>query len=365
MKEYKNIALLLAGGADLKFWPRTTRENPKQFVYLLGDTTLFQRTINLLRENYNNDDIWVVVNEKYVHLIKEQVPDFDDSHIIIEPIGRHTAAAVALAVSLLVKKYDKDTILTVYPSDHYIRNHEEFRLAINSASEAAYTLESIVIIGIRPTRAETQFGYVQFDDEISNFGENFFDAGLRKSINFAEKPDKFTAQRFVDSGDFFWNIGILTVRFDVLIKSYEEHLNYYFEQFKSLSECSHTSEYSDKLIKLYKTLNKISLDYGILENAENVYMLKATFGWTDLIDWDELFRISRKDARNNVMWGDIISLENNNCILISEEKPIAAVGLEDIFLINTTEAILICKRGEANKVEELVEYMKKKNIPLY
>ena len=365
MKSYKKIALVLAGGTDLKFWPRSTRENPKQFVHLFGDMTLFQRTIELLRKSYDDADIWVVVNEKYMSLVREQAPDLDHSHIITEPMGRHTAAAVALVVSSLVRRYEEDTILTIYPSDHYIQNHEEFRLAIETASEAAHTLEAIVTIGIKPTRPETQFGYVQFDDESANFGSAFFEAGLRKSINFAEKPDKFTAQKFIDSGDFFWNIGILTVRFDVLIKSYEEHLNYYYEQFKILTQYLNTPEYEEKLTKLYKTLNKVSLDYGILEDAENVYMLKSTFAWTDLTDWDELFRISRKDARNNVMSGNIISIENNNCVLISEEKTIASIGVENIILINTEDAILLCKQGEASRVQDLVDYMKNRKIPIY
>ncbi len=361
----KKTAFILAGGADLKFWPRSLQNIPKQFVYLYDNTTLFQKTLAAIRKQFADEDIWVIVNEDYKELVIEQAPDIDPEQIICEPLSRHTATAIAFALALLSDKYNDDTVISIFPSDHFIQNHGEFAFAMEQASLAAFELKGIITIGIQPTRAETQFGYIQYDDEKTEFSHKFYDVGLRKSINFAEKPDKLTVQRFINSGDFVWNSGILTVRNDILNKAFETFLNYHFEQFNSLKKHIGKPDFKEKAQKIYKTLNKISIDYGILENADNVYVLKAMFDWTDLSNWDEIFRIQHKDARDNVISGNVITLDTKNCMLISYEKPIGAVGIEDIIAINTEKALLICKRGEADNVGDLVEYMKKLNIPIY
>ena len=361
----KKCALILAGGADLKFWPRSLQSLPKQFVYLIDNTTLFQKTYDIVSKNFEEEDIWIVVNSDYKHIVKEQLPLLNERQIICEPLSRHTAAAIGLVQALLGDKYPSDTVMTIFPSDHYIQNHGEFYIAIETSIQAALELKGIITIGVQPTRPEVQFGYIQYDDDNIEFDSKFYKLGLRKSINFAEKPDKITAQRFIDSGDFVWNSGILAVRNDVLSKAYEIFLNYHYEQFNNIKKYINKPEFNIELEKLYKTLNKISIDYGILENAENVFVLEGTFGWTDLNDWDELFRILHKDARNNVISGNIVILNSKNSMVISEEKPVGIVGMEDIILINTEKAILLCKQGEADKVGELVEYMKKNNISIY
>ncbi len=361
----KKVALILAGGNDLQFWPKSTQNNPKQFVHLFDDTTLFQRTFAMVSSQIPRNDIWVIVNVNYEHLVKEQIPNIDSRQLIREPLARHTAPAVGLALSLLNDRYADDTIFMIFPSDHYIQNIGEFNLSLNTACLAAFTLDGIITIGVQPTRPEVQFGYIQFDDDNYGFNRELYDSGVRYSINFAEKPDKKTAQRFIDSGDFVWNSGILVVKKSVINTAFETHLNYHFEQFNALKNFIDTDEFDEELRKLYKTFNRISLDYGILENADNVYVVKSTFNWTDLNDWDELFRISRKDAKDNVMAGNIITFDSKNCMIFSEDKPVGIVGIEDVVLINTDDAILLCRRGEAHKVKDLVEFMKKRNIPVY
>ena len=363
----KKCALILAGGADLKFWPRSLQSLPKQFVCLFDNMTLFQKTFQIVSNNFDKEDIWVVVNSDYKDIVKEQIPEIEDKHIICEPMSRHTAAAIGLAQAILMDKYPVDTVMTIFPSDHYIQNQGEFNIAIENAVQAAWELKGIITIGVQPTRPEVQFGYIQYDEEQKDLDSKFFELGLRRSINFAEKPDLGTAQRFIESGDFVWNSGILAVRNDVLNKSFEEFLNYHYEQFSSLRKYikEDKSIFDEELLKLYKTLNKISIDYGILENASNVYVLEGTFGWTDLNDWDEVFRIVHKDARDNAVLGNIVLLDTKNSMVISDEKPVAVIGMEDIILINTEKAILLCKQGEANKVGNLVEYLKKNNISIY
>jgi mannose-1-phosphate guanylyltransferase len=367
---HKKIALILAGGSGKKFWPVSTSDCPEQFVNLVGEATLFQKIYELINSEIISEDIWLVSKDKYIQLILEQIPGVNLSNIIKEPTSRQTASALGLSLALLDDKYSDDTIFCIFPSDQWIKNVEEFNLAMDTACKAAYDLNALVTIGTEPKRPAVHYGYIQYCDEINDelnslIDEEMYANGLRKSINFAEKPDKKTAQRFIDSGDFVWNSGILVARKDVLFKSFERNMNYHYEQFRNLQKYIGTPEFEGILDRLYKTFNKISIDYGILENADNIYVIKSTFAWSDLNDWDELYRILMKDANDNVLLGNVIDLDCNNTLAISNDKLIAAIGMEDVVIINTEKAILLCKKSEANKTEKIVEYLKTKNIPLY
>jgi len=365
--DYQKVAIILSGDSDSLFWPCSTKECPEQFIHLFEDKTLFQKTYETIKAKLEIENIWVVINEKHKHLALEQVKDLNDSNIITEPFGRHTAPAVGLAMMTLDQKYGNDAIFCIFPSDHYIKNIEELHFSIDIAITAAYELEGLITIGIEPDRPETHYGYIQYSDSKENVKSNdeLYNAGLRYSVNFAEKPDKITAQRFINSGDFVWNCGILVARKDVLIESYKKFLNYHYEQFNYLQDFLEKPEYEEELNKLYMTFNKISLDYGILEHADNVYVVKSTFAWTDLHDWDELYRISMKDALDNVLMGDVITLESKNCLILSNEKPVCVIGMDDIIMIDTDKAILLCKKDVSTKVSDLVDFLRKKNIPLY
>ena len=370
----KIVALILAGGSGGKFWPRSTNEFPEQFINLIEDKSLFQRTFDLITETVAVENTWIVINKKYKLLTLEQSPQLKPEQIIAEPFARHTAPAVGLALALLDKQYSADTVFCVFPSDQYIKNFDEFHFSLDIACKAANDLKGLITIGIEPTRPETHYGYIQYSEDENfipvdnNSNKNttipkeLFRGGLRKSINFAEKPDKNTAQRFIYSGDFVWNSGILIARKDVLFNVYEKFLNYHYEQFRHLQNFIGTEIFEEELDKMYKTFNKVSIDYGVLENAENVFVVKSTFTWTDLNDWDELHRVSLKDASNNVLLGNVISLDSKDTLAISEDKLVAILGLEDIIVINTENAILLCKKNESHRVEEFVEFLKKKNI---
>ncbi|MPM77787.1 Alginate biosynthesis protein AlgA [bioreactor metagenome] len=378
---YKKTALILAGASDSKFWPRSTKKYPEQFICLLEDTSLFQKTFKLINSKFDLENIRIVINDMYKDIALEQINELKDEFIIIEPFPRHTAPAIGLSLIILDEKYSDDTVFCIFPSDQYVKNIEEFYLSIDVACQAAYLLNGLITIGIEPTRPETHYGYIQYNENnvIKNYGSNqysqadnnfiipeeLFKYGLRKSINFAEKPDKITAQRFIESGDFIWNSGILVARKDVLFNAFEKFLNYHYEQFRSIQKFIGTKEFNEEVTRLYKTFNKISVDYGILESAENVFVVKSTFSWTDLNDWDELYRISLKDALDNVLMGNIIAIDSKNSLAISDDKLIAMLGIDDIVVVNTDNAILLCKRGETRRIDEILEFIKKKNIPLY
>lgn len=360
----KMLAVILAGGTGPKMWPRSTESRPKQFTHMNGDGTMLQNTFARISGIFHTNDIYVVTNEEYTSTVKEQIPSLSTENIISEPFGRNTAPALALTNLILEKKYEENTVVCVFPSDHIITNLGEFRESINTAVEFAYKRNGIVTLGIYPTRPETQYGYVQIDEEKRDLGQNYH-MGIRYGINFAEKPDKGTALRFIESGDFLWNSGIIFYKINVFTEKLAKYLPDLHREFVNLKKHFATKNFNRELIVLYKKIDSISVDYGIMENSQNVFVVKSTFNWTDLEVWDELFRISMKDAKGNAIEGDVISINSKNCFISANEKMIGVVGIDDLIVIDTDKALLICKKNESEKVQEIVDYMKRKSINKY
>lgn len=360
----KKFAAIMAGGSGLRFWPKTKEKLPKQFIHLCGDGTLIQNTFKRLEAYFSIDDIYVVVNEAFAYLVEEQLPDLPNQNIIIEPLGKNTAPALGLVSTILSQKYSEDDVMLAFPADQEISNLGEFFNSLDVAVEAAYSKNSIVTIGIAPTRPETQFGYIQFNENRNSLGE-LFEKGVRFCTTFAEKPDLETAKRFLESGDFLWNSGIVVVKMDVFRDAYSEYLPYYFEQLNTVKEYLNTDKFSEELEKIYMKFNPISIDYGILEKSDKVLVVMSSFSWSDLGNWDELYRLSLKDARNNVIAGEVISINSSNSLIISNKNLICAVGIEDIIVVEGEDSLLICKRGQSEQVQELIEIMRKKHLKKY
>lgn len=360
----KKFAVIMAGGQGSRFWPRSMDKKPKQFIHLSGEGTMIQNTLQRLLTIFPIEDIYVVVNETYSGLIAEQLPEILCENVIIEPFGRSTAPALGLVYAHLSDKFQAGDIMAAFPSDQVISNLGEFEFSLESATQAAEELNGIVTIGINPTRPEKQFGYVQVNEDKGDLGE-LYDKGLRYTNTFAEKPDEGTAKRFIESGDFIWNSGIFVMKMDVFADAFNKYLPYHYEQFIGLKNHIGSDEYKDELERLYKMINPISMDYGILEKSDKVFVVKASFNWTDVGNWDELYRISLKDARNNVVEGDVITVETDNCFISSQSTLIGAVGVKDLIIVDVDDALLICKRGSSERVQELVDIMKKKQIKKY
>ncbi len=359
----KKVAVIMAGGLGAKFWPRSTEKLPKQFTHTMGEGTLLQNTYSRLLQAFDKQDIYIVTAFKFQSIVKEQIPAISDDNLIFEPFGRHTAPCIALASLYLTNKgISPETVMCVFPSDHIISNIGEFVHSIETASKLAYQKNAIVTIGIPPTRPETEYGYIQIVLDSSNI-EDFYSAGVRVANTFAEKPDRGTAGRFIDSGDFMWNSGMFVWRIDLFDFLFEKYLPHYADKFNTLKRFFGKEGYVEELKYVYKQINPLSLDYGILEKADNVFCIQSTFFWSDLGNWDELYRLSLKDANNNVLEGDIISINNINSMIISQSgKFVGVVGMNDVIVIDTDEAILICKRGESDDVQEIVDLLRRKHI---
>lgn len=361
----KKFAVIMAGGIGAKLWPRSTKKNPKQFAHFIGEGTMIENTVHRLKKCFAIKDIYMVIGQELKHFIKNQVPDIPEENIIIEPLGKNTAPCIELANIHLREKYASEDIMCVFPSDHVINNIGDFEQSLEVSIDAAHELKGIVTIGIEPTRAETQYGYVQIKEEQGDLGE-YYKLGLRYSTTFAEKPDKETAKRFLESGDFLWNSGIFIWRLDTLQNSINKYLPDQSVYFNTLPQHLGKDSYIEALDNIYRQINSISIDYAIMEKADNVYVNEASFIWSDLGTWDEVYRLSMKDARNNVVEGDVVTIDTYDSFVSSSSGTlVGVVGLKDVIVVESDEAILVCKKGQSEQVMELIEFMRRKHIKTY
>jgi mannose-1-phosphate guanylyltransferase len=358
----KKIAVIMAGGSGARLWPKSNEKNPKQFVHLSGEGTMLQNTVMRLIPFIEYDDIYIVTNDHYVDLVRDQIPAIPKENILGEPFPRNTAPCMALASTIVKEKYkEEEIVLVALPSDHVISNVREFHNALDMGFNLAKDKEAIVTIGVTPTRPETSYGYVQINDDAKGI-EELYEKGVRFTSAFAEKPDEATAQRFIDSGDFLWNSGIFIWSMKTFWEQFEEYLPEQAKLFNMLRKHVGKEFYRGVLEDIYRQIQSVSIDYSIMENADNVYIIDSTFSWSDIGNWDEVFRLSMKDARNNALEGEVVSINNYNCLISSSGKMIGVVGCKDLIIINEDDSLLICNRGHSDDVKEVVDFLKRKQI---
>lgn len=356
----KIFAVIMAGGVGSRLWPKSREASPKQLLHILGDGTMIQNTVARLQPMVPFQDIFIVTNRSQVEAIHQQTPQIPRENIIAEPFGRNTAPCVALAATILRDK-DPEGVMVVLPADHWIQNVGEFQQKLRLACEAAQEMRCLVTMGIAPTRPETGYGYIQWLDRADQ-ANHFFEQGLRPVKTFAEKPDLTTAQEFLESGDFLWNSGMFAWRVDTIIEEFQQHLPELMEQAESIHAAIGSDYYADQLENIYGQIAPISIDYGIMEKSRRVYVTQCEFGWSDVGSWDETYRLSRKDNNGNSIVGDVITIDTNNSFIRTAGKMIATVGIQDLIVIDTDDALLICHRGDSQRVQGVVDYLRRKKI---
>lgn len=357
----KSIAVILAGGVGEKFWPRSVSKHPKQFNHMVGESSMLFNTYARLKAFYDENDIYVVTNNSFFSLVSQHLPNLPKANIILEPYGRNTAPALMLTQILLEKKYGSDCVMCAFPSDHIISNEREFQDSVNLACNTAYEKERIVILGIKPVRPETQYGYIQIDSSRDILGDSAPE-NIAQSKTFAEKPDISTARLFLEAGDFLWNSGIFCSRFDVFANKCKHFLPFHYQKFSELKSYNGSGEFIEELSVVYQQISSISLDYGILEKETSVIVVKAHFAWSDLVTWDEYYRLSMKDGSGNVALGEVITHDSENCLILAKDRVIGVAGVDDLIIIDSDDALFICRRGESGEVQKIVDQLKKKQL---
>ncbi|MBC6606444.1 mannose-1-phosphate guanylyltransferase [Hymenobacter sp. BT188] len=343
--------VVMAGGIGSRFWPFSRTNHPKQFHDVMGvGRSMLQLTVDRFTGICPPENVFVVTNRDYSELVEQHLPDLPPDQILGEPIGRNTAPCIAYA-SYRIAQRDPKAVIIVTPADHAVQREEEFRGIISQAVASARAQDILITLGIQPSRPDTGYGYIQFiDGDQSELYGN-----LRKVKTFTEKPNLELAKMFVDSGDFLWNSGLFIWRAEVILQAFHQYLGDIAEVFDEGLDQLGTSKEADFITNAYSRCRNISIDYGIMEKADNVYVLPADFGWSDLGTWDSLHRIGRGDENGNVIDGDVILYDTRECVIKTpSERLVVVQGLEGYIVAEYDNVLLICKRTEEQRVKEFV-----------
>jgi mannose-1-phosphate guanylyltransferase len=350
-------AVIMAGGSGTRFWPESTEARPKQFLNIFGDRTMLQETVDRIKDLVPTEGVWIITNEKYVDLVQQQLPEVPKSNIVGEPVAKNTAPCVALAAALIQER-DPEGTMIVLPADHRIGEADEFLSILKTAAQKADESDALVTIGINPSRPETGYGYIEFDDSDSR---QYDGREVKKVVQFREKPDLSTAKKFVDSGNFLWNSGMFIWKASTILEKFNAHLPEIDGQLQTLYPTIGTNEQADGIEKFYHGCPSISIDYGIMEQAQNVFVVPGSFGWNDVGSWKAVYELGDKDDNGNVIQESTAALvsSKNNLIKTAGNKVVALVGMENVALVETDDTILVCNLDEAQGVKTVVNQLRK------
>ena len=346
-------AVIMAGGVGTRFWPVSRVERPKQFLDILGlGETLLQMTYKRFAALLPEENIFIVTNESYRGLIKEQIPTISDNQILGEPIAKNTAPCIAYACYKIASK-DPDATVIVAPSDHLIMDGTAFAKQVVSAMDFASQNDGLVTLGIKPSRPDTGYGYIQYQDKTVQ-------EGIHLVKTFLEKPNIELAEQFVASGDFLWNAGIFIWSISSILNAFDQHLPEMAELFQGGNEDYYTDTESSFIGRAYPVCQNISIDYGIIEKSTNVYVLPSEFGWSDLGTWKSLYDVADKNDEGNVIIAKNVEVteSRNNLVFAPSEKLIVLEGVDDLFVLDTGDALLICNKENEQEVKRIVTDVK-------
>ncbi|GEO03071.1 mannose-1-phosphate guanylyltransferase [Adhaeribacter aerolatus] len=352
MRSKDTFVVIMAGGIGSRFWPFSRTNNPKQFHDVLGvGSSMLQMTVNRFRNICPPENIYVVTNADYRDLVKEQLPHLTQNQILCEPIGRNTAPAIAYA-SYKISQINPNATLVVAPADHVILKEEAFVQIIQEAVAAAEKEDILLTLGITPSRPDTGYGYIQFIEE----GKH-----LKKVKTFTEKPNLELAQMFLESGDFVWNSGIFIWNVKSILHAFRQYLGEIAEIFEEGLLYLNKPQEEEFINRAYSHCRNISIDYGIMEKADNVFVLLSDFGWSDLGTWNSLYSIGNKDNAGNVIDGDVLLYDTRNCIIKTPQERLVVInGLENFIVAEYDNVLMICPKDEEQRVKDFVADVKSK-----
>ncbi|OUV69968.1 MAG: mannose-1-phosphate guanylyltransferase [Flavobacteriales bacterium TMED123] len=352
-----NYAVIMAGGVGSRFWPMSKASRPKQFIDILGTgESLIQQTFRRLSKVSPIENIFVVTNKDYKSLCSEQLPEMKSENILTEPCMRNTAPCIAYA-AFKIYSQNPDANLIVAPSDHLITNEQEFIRVVKEGVSATAANDILLTIGILPNRPDTGYGYIQFDEAPLESNPH-----IKKVKTFTEKPDQELALQFLDSGDFLWNSGIFIWNAEKIIKSFKKHLPDIHDIFEEGKHSFNTKKESSYIDSAFPRCKNISIDYGIMENSENVYVLPADFGWSDLGTWGSLYTHQELDNNRNTVQGKNVLLYDSadNIIKFTDDKVVVLQALNGYIVVEDNNTLLICKKEDEQKIKQFVADVEKK-----
>ena len=348
----------MAGGVGSRFWPVSRTEFPKQFIDFFGvGKTLIQSTYDRFLQICLPENIFIVTNESYVDLIKEQLPQLGENQILAEPMMRNTAPCIAYGSSKIAE-LNPDAVIVVAPSDHTIANQAAFINAIETSMEVAAQTDCLITLGIKPNRPDTGYGYIQYTDEVL-----VGNSEVHKVKTFTEKPNLYLAKSFLQSGDFLWNAGIFIWSASAINRALQRHLPDMHEIFTGGRTVYNTDNEKAFIANAYQLCTNISIDFGIMEKADNVFVLPSDFGWSDLGTWASIYEMAEKDYVGNAVIPSeqVMMYDSSNCMVnVPKEKLVILQGMHDYIVVEENNTLLICKRAEEQNVKNIVADVKAK-----
>lgn len=348
----------MAGGVGTRLWPVSRQHFPKQFHDVLGiGESLLQLTYQRLLDVCPSENIYIISNEDYYGLIKEQLPALTDDQILLEPELRNTAPCVAYAFHKIARK-NPEANLIVSPADHLIVKQDQFSTLAKKALAMASGKDVLITFGITPTRPDTGYGYIEFDHQS---GQDIYPVKA-----FKEKPDEATAQQFLASGNFVWNSGIFVWSLSAIRKSYAQYLPTVNELFAEGTNHYYSEQEKSFIAKVYGHCMNVSIDYGILEKADNVYVMPADFGWTDLGTWRSIDSQQQKDSHSNSLQGEVMVYDTRNSFIkVADHKMAVVQGLDNYIVVVADDAVMICKKDQEQMVKKFLQDIKEKGLKAY
>ena len=345
-----NHLVIMAGGVGSRFWPMSTVEKPKQFIDVLGvGKSLLQLTVERFGDICKAENVWVVTNKAYINLVREQLPELPEGNILCEPCRRNTAPCIAY-VSWKIKSKDPKANIVVTPSDHIVTNTEEFRRVIKSCLDFTNDSDAIVTLGMKPTRPETGYGYIQADLTSSSLRNK----EIFRVYSFREKPDIDTAKQYISKNNYFWNAGIFIWNVSTIVNAFRVYQPAISKVFEGMLPIYGTDKEQAIIDEKFPECKSISVDYAIMEKAEEIFVCPADFGWSDLGTWGSLLANTKKDLYGNSCIGNEINVfETSNCIIhTTQEKKVIVQGLDGYIVAENDDTLLICRLTEEQRIKQ-------------
>jgi mannose-1-phosphate guanylyltransferase len=358
LKNLRQCAVILAGGRGTRFWPRSRKRTPKQLLDIVSGKSMLRETTDRLAPLFRANQLWVVTNDEQAAAARRELPRVPRRQILVEPVGRNTAAAIGLAAIHLAKE-NGDALMAVLPADHYIRDARSYRRIVRAAMALASRPGNLVVLGIPPSRPDTGFGYIERGERAAG------GAGTRAYTvkRFTEKPKLAPARKYLASGKYFWNAGMFFWRVSTFLECLRRFLPQTWRALGELQQSIGSSAYSRELARIYPLLENISVDYAVMEPAshgraaEPVFVLPAEVGWTDIGSWAAVYELLARKNGENVSKGASFTLDAAGNFLWSPRKIVAAIGIRNLIVVDTDDALLICPRERAQDVGKAVKWL--------
>lgn len=345
-------ALIMAGGRGERFWPKSRKRLPKQFLSLTGDgKTMIQLTVERISPMVPMKNIYIATNQDYKKLVLEQLPEIPEENILCEPAARNTAPCIGLGAVHIEKRFG-DALMLVLPSDHLIKQNERFLDILKYACETAEKDTNLVTIGITPSYPETGYGYIKFMKENA-------DGAAFPVEQFVEKPDLETAKTYLEAGSYLWNSGMFVWKVSSILKNIREFMPDTYSGLMNIRAAIGTGEEQAVLEQEFPGFESQSIDYGIMEKAEHIYIIPGSFGWDDVGSWLAVERIQKADENGNVIQGNVVAVDSKDCTIQGDNKLLALIGLEHLIVVDTKDATLICSKAQAGNIKKAIELLKK------